>query len=95
MPTRIRSLLASGPVTVPLNTGAVVRLSPGQLSDELQDVEVAGNAKVEKLRQQRVIAVETTKKSSDPAPASATAGSAADAAADDAAGTGRSTRRGH
>jgi hypothetical protein len=57
MPVTIASLVASGPVLVPLSTGTTVRLSPGEVSDELPDVEVANNAKVEKLRRQGLIAV--------------------------------------
>ncbi|GIH14157.1 hypothetical protein [Rugosimonospora africana] len=60
MGVKLRNLLASGPVVVPLNTGATVRLSPGQTSDELADVEVTDNAKVEKLRRLGLIEVETT-----------------------------------
>jgi len=59
MAVRIRSLITSGPVLVPLSTGATVRLSPGQVTDDLPDVEVANNAKVEKLRRQGLIGVET------------------------------------
>jgi hypothetical protein len=59
MGIKIKSLLASGPVVVPLNTGATVRLSPGQATQELPDVEVADNAKVEKLRRLGLIDVET------------------------------------
>lgn len=59
MAIRIRSLLVSGPVVIPLNSGATVRLSPGQTSDELADVEVADSAKVAKLAGRGVIAVET------------------------------------
>ncbi|MFD4631514.1 hypothetical protein ACFVYR_25795 [Streptomyces sp. NPDC058284] len=58
MAVRIRSLLPSVPVVVELASGSAVRLSPGEVSRELPDAEVAGSAKVEKLRAQRVIAVE-------------------------------------
>jgi hypothetical protein len=57
MPLRIKNLLTSRPVVVPLNTGAALRLSPGQLSDELPDVEAKDNARVDRLRQQGVIEV--------------------------------------
>jgi|tagenome__1003787_1003787.scaffolds.fasta_scaffold20530816_2 hypothetical protein len=67
MAVRLKSLLTTGPVTIPLNSGNTVRLSPGQISDELHEVEVAGNAKVEKLRQRRVVEVVTD----DSAPANA------------------------
>jgi hypothetical protein len=67
MAVRIRSLLVSGPLLVPLSSGGTLRLSPGQVTDELPDVEVANNAKVDLLRAQRLIDVEessTTGKSS-------------------------------
>lgn len=60
MAVRIRNLAMSGPVLVPLASGATVRLSPGQTSDEMPDVEVVDNAKVDKLRRQRLIDIETT-----------------------------------
>ena len=59
MAVRIRSLATTGPILVPLSTGTAVRLSPGQVSRVLPPVEVANNAKVEKLRQQGLIDVET------------------------------------
>jgi hypothetical protein len=59
MAIRIKSLLVSGPVVIPLNSGATVRLSPGQTSDELPDVEVTDSQKVAKLTGRGVIAVET------------------------------------
>ena len=59
MAIRIKSLLVSGPVVVPLNSGATVRLSPGGTSGELADVEVADSQKVAKLAGRGVIAVET------------------------------------
>jgi hypothetical protein len=58
MPVKITSLLTSRPIIVPLTSGTAVRLSPGQTSEELGDVEVENNPKVDKLQQQRVIAVE-------------------------------------
>jgi hypothetical protein len=58
MTVRIRSLM-SGPTTIRLRSGQYVRLSPGQSSGDLHDVEVAGNAKVDKLTAQGVIEVET------------------------------------
>jgi hypothetical protein len=67
MAVRIRSLLVSGPLLVPLSGGGTLRLSPGEVTDELPDVEVANNAKVDLLRAQRQIDVEessTTGKSS-------------------------------
>lgn len=58
MAIRIKSLLVSGPVMVPLNSGLTVRLSPGQTSAELADVEAADNPKVDKLRGRGAIEVE-------------------------------------
>ena len=49
MAVRIRNLDVTGPVLVPLATGAALRLSPGEVSSDLTDVEVANNAKVDKL----------------------------------------------
>lgn len=60
MATKLRSLLVTGPVTVPLSSGATVRLSPGEVSEELPDAEVANNSRIEGLRQRGVIEVETT-----------------------------------
>jgi len=74
MVVRIRSLLVSGPVVIPLNTGSVLRLSPGEVSDELPDVEVADNAKVGKLLRQRVIEVDTDAAPGGPAEAEAGGG---------------------
>lgn len=61
MAVSIRSLVTSGPVLVPLSSGTTVRLSPGQVSDDLPDVEVANNAKVDKLQRQGMIDVATAK----------------------------------
>jgi hypothetical protein len=69
MAVRIKSLLVSGPILVPLSTGRTVRLSPGQESDDLHDVEVAGNDKVEKLCRRGLIAVETVDDAAEPEPA--------------------------
>jgi hypothetical protein len=65
MTVRIRNLLVSGPLLVPLSSGGTVRLSPGQVTDELADAEIANNAKIEKLRAQQVIDVEQTGASAD------------------------------
>jgi hypothetical protein len=73
MAIKIRSLLASGPVWVPLTTGGSVRLSPGQTSAELPDVAMAGNAQADKLRQLGVIDVETVDAAAPPAAESTTA----------------------
>ena len=67
MPVKISNLLASGPVLVPLNTGTTLHLSPGETSQELPDVEVADNAKIEKLLARGVINVERLEDSAAPA----------------------------
>jgi len=58
MAVRIRSLLVSGPLMVPLSSGGSVYLSPGEVTGELPDVDVMNNAKVDKLRTRRLIDVE-------------------------------------
>lgn len=45
------------PVLMRLNSGASLHLSPGMTSDAIAGEEVARNAKVEKLKARRVIAV--------------------------------------
>ena len=60
MAVRIWNLGTSCPILVPLASGATLRLSPGQASEEIPDVEVVDNAKVDKLRRQRLIDIETT-----------------------------------
>ena len=57
MPVTLTNLQTSGPVHVPLASGVNVRLSPGATSQELPDVEVEGNAKIEKLLARGVIEV--------------------------------------
>jgi len=63
MAVKIRNMATSGPVVVPLSSGTTLRLAPGQVSDDLPDVEVANNAKVDKLQRQGVIDVAKAKKS--------------------------------
>ena len=60
MAVKIKNLVLSAPVSVPLSSGRTVRLSPGQVSEELPDVEVQDNAKVDKLLRQRLIEIELT-----------------------------------
>jgi hypothetical protein len=60
MGVRIRSLLATGPLLVPLNSGGTVRLSPGGLSGELPEVEVADNPRVTDLLAGRAIEIVDT-----------------------------------
>ncbi|MEC4018794.1 hypothetical protein [Streptomyces sp. H27-D2] len=66
MAVKIKNLRTSGPIAVPLSTGTTLRLSPGQVSQELHDVEVADNAKVEKLRGRGEIEVEAVDEASGP-----------------------------
>lgn len=68
MAVRIRSLLVTGPLLVPLSSGGSVRLSPGEVTDELADVEVTNNAKVDKLRERRLIDVESIGEEDVPEP---------------------------
>lgn len=68
MAVRIKNLRISGPILVPLTTGTTLRLSPGQVSDEVADVEVANNATVDKLQRQGVIRVERTEETPNPSP---------------------------
>ena len=60
MTVTIKNLLVSGPVAIPLTTGQSLRLSPGEESPELPDIEATDNAKIDKLRRQRVIEVVMT-----------------------------------
>jgi hypothetical protein len=60
MTVTIKNLLVSGPVTIPLTSGRSLRLSAGEESRELPDIEATGNAKIDKLRRQRVIEVVVT-----------------------------------
>lgn len=60
MTVTIKNLLTAGPVAIPLSTGQWLRLSPGEQSPELPDVEATANEKIDKLRNQRVIEVVET-----------------------------------
>jgi hypothetical protein len=92
MAVRIRSLATSGPVVVPLTSGGTVRLSPGEASEELAEVEVTDNAKLEKLRGRRMVEVEPVT-DGQPAEQIAAAGDEADGEADtEEAPDGGSTR---
>jgi len=53
--------LTDRPVLLTLTTGEALRLSPGDSSPVLADVEIANNPKVEKLASQRVVAIEATR----------------------------------
>jgi hypothetical protein len=56
LPIRIKNLTLR-PVIVPLNSGTNLRLSPGEASGDVQEVELKENPKVDKLLSRRVIAV--------------------------------------
>lgn len=77
MPVTIRSLVNSRPLVVPLTTGTALRLSPGQSSGELPDVEVQDNPKIEKLTGLGLIEVtgagETAESEPEPEPEPAAA----------------------
>jgi hypothetical protein len=77
MAVKIRNLTTSGPILVPLSSGTTVRLSPGQSSGEMPDVEVTDNAKVDKLRRQGLIDIEPTE--TDESEAAAESGTPPDA----------------
>ena len=74
MAVTIRNLTSS-PIYVPLHSGENLRLSPSGTSGSVDEVEVKGNATVEKLLKQRMIAVESA--------AAASGGAKADAAGAD------------
>lgn len=82
MTVRIRSLLASGPIVVPLNSGRSVRLSPGRWSAELRDTEVADNAYLDKLHRRGDIEVAESREGTE----------APDAREEGAGASGRSQR---
>ena len=56
MPVAITNL-TSRPLIVALNSGASLRLSPGEVADKVPDVELKNNSKIEKLVGQRAITV--------------------------------------
>jgi len=58
MAVTIRNL-TSRPIYVPLHSGENLRLSPGGTSGSVDEVQVKGNATVEDLLKERMIAVET------------------------------------
>jgi hypothetical protein len=90
MAVRVRSLLTSRPIIVPLGSGSSLRLSPGQTSDEIPDVEVQNNPKIEKLKDQGVIVVESAAK---PKPGQKPGQQEVAAAGDDGGSRPRSRRR--
>jgi hypothetical protein len=89
MTVTIENLLAPGPVAIPLTTGQRLRLSPREKSPELPDIEATANAKVDKLRRQRVIEVVIHSPTGD---SDAVAGEAAEVATPAPAQTRKSPR---
>jgi hypothetical protein len=57
MPITITSLQLSGPLVIPLASGASLRLAPGATSAPLAEADIVGNPKIEKLTAQGAIAV--------------------------------------
>lgn len=57
MPFTLTNSQPTGPLHVPLTSGASVRLAPGETSAELPDVEVDGNDVVAKLRRRGALQV--------------------------------------
>src|SRR5262245_51211521 len=57
MPSIIKNM-GPGPITIALNSGTHLRLSPGETSNPVRDVELKDNAKINKLLTLRTIAVE-------------------------------------
>ena len=72
--------LTSMPLIVPLNSGTNLRLSPGEVSDDVHDVGLKENSKIEKLLRQRAIAVEPCVEEAGGAKAGKTAGAEGEAA---------------
>lgn len=59
MAVRITSLVSSGPLWIPLTSGAQLRLAPGQTSEDQPDVEVQDNSPVDSLVSRGLIEVVT------------------------------------
>lgn len=64
MPCKIENLTLR-PVLLSLTSGQTLRLSPRATSSELWDVEVKNNPKIQKLQEQRVIALHKVKQKGD------------------------------
>jgi hypothetical protein len=64
MPITLTNLQASRPLHIPLSSGVTLRLSPGQTSGAMPDVEISDNPKVEKLAGQGLIDVRPSKPAS-------------------------------
>jgi hypothetical protein len=100
MSVRIKNLTPR-PLQVELTSGSSLRLSPGQSSPELHEVEISNNAKIDKLQVQHLIAIEILEAPGQPQraakqpvgvgqPQAAEAGESP--AADESAGTRRAKR---
>jgi hypothetical protein len=57
MPVQLQNL-TTRPVLLTLSTGETLRLSPGETSETLEDVEVRGSTKLEKLISRSVITMQ-------------------------------------
>lgn len=66
MPVTIKNLTAD-PMWLSFNSGDTKRLSPGQTSGEIPDVEVTNHSKIEKMARQRLIVIQHTEGSAVPA----------------------------
>ena len=66
MPVKIKNL-TTGPLWLSFNSGNTLRLSPGQTSGDIPDVEVTNNPKLEKMERQRLIDVHHTEDRAVPA----------------------------
>jgi|1185.fasta_scaffold93768_2 hypothetical protein len=65
MPVTFTNLQPRRHLLVPLASGATLRLSPGQSSDEVPDVEIQDSPKIDKLRRQGVLDVAVTADTTD------------------------------
>ena len=66
--------LSKGPIPLELNSGDIVRMSPGASSESIPDAEVRDNLKIAKLLRRRAISVATEEEGEAPAVDSAGAG---------------------
>jgi hypothetical protein len=69
MPVTLTNLQRRGPLLVPLASGTTLRLSPGQTSAELPDVDVQHNPMIDKLRRQGLVEVTSAQAAAETAPA--------------------------
>ena len=64
MPVEIENL-TNKPVFLTLTSGGTLRLSPGETSAKLGDVEVKNNPEIDKLQERRVIALHQKKEAEE------------------------------